>query len=188
MLKYIEGFRKYALVTGFKNVKISDVEKFLREVQKEKQSDMEVQFFDAKFVATWQHLYFAVLNALTAFKNRENISKSLAMEIMIYASAQRQIRKAMKIFGIKPEISEIALVIVGNDSESVKLALSKISAIAKMQLDETVLGLTKEKEKLIKEKFRISNLELKIVIKKDDLEEALIKLVIERMALVVTQR
>jgi tRNA threonylcarbamoyladenosine modification (KEOPS) complex Cgi121 subunit len=188
LLKYIAEFGKYVLITGFSDVKINDVEEFLKKLHKERLLNVEIQFFDAKFVATWQHLYFAVLNALTAFKNKENISKSLAIETMLYASAQRQIQKAMKNLGIKSETSEIALVILGDNAVSLKAALSKISASTKMQLDEAVLKLNKEKERLITEKFGISDLELETVMGKNGLEAALTNLVIERMALLVTRR
>jgi tRNA threonylcarbamoyladenosine modification (KEOPS) complex Cgi121 subunit len=188
MLVYIEEFGKYAIITGFRNVRIRNKEEFLREIRKEKQSNVEIQFFDAKSVATWQHLYFALLNALTAFKNSENISKSLAMETMIYASAQRQIRKATEFIGIGNDTSEIALLIVGDDPENLKSALTMISHDINMKNDDAVLGLSKEKKIIIKGKFGISDLELKTITKKGDLKEALTNLVIERMALLATQR
>jgi KEOPS complex subunit Cgi121 len=188
LLKYIEEFGKYVTITGFRNVKIEDTEGFLKTMHKEKLSNVEIQFFDAKFVASWQHLYFAALNALTAFRNKENISKSIAMETLLYASAQRQIRKAMELLGIKPETSEIALLIIGQNPEIVKSALPIISAIANVQYDDTVLEFSKEKRKIIQKAFRISDLELKTAMKKDGLEKALTNLVIEQMALLATQR
>ena len=188
MLKHIEEFGKCAAITGFRNVKIKDTKEFLKKIHKEKPSNVETQFFDAKFVASWQHLYFAVLNALTAFKNKGNISKSLAMETLLYASAQRQIRKAMELLGIKSETSEIAVLIIGQNSETVKSALSMILASVNVQHDDTVLKLSEEKKRIIQKAFGISDLELKTVMKKDGLEEALTNLVIERMALLATRR
>jgi len=188
LLKHVEEFGKYATITGFRNVKIKDLEEFLTKIRKKKGSNVETQFFDAKYVATWQHLYFAVLNALTAFKNNRNISKSLAIETMLYASTQRQIRKAMERLGIKPETSEIAVLIIGENSETVKSTLSMISANAMAQHDDTVLELSEEKKRIIQKAFGISDSELKTVVKKDGLEEALTDLVIERMALLATQR
>jgi len=188
LLKYIEEFGKYAAITGFRNVKIKDTKEFLKKVHKEKPSNVETQFFDAKHVATWQHLYFAVLNALTAFKNKENISKTVTMETLLYASAQRQIRKAMELLGIRSETSEIALLIIGQNPETVKSALPIMSASVNVQHDDTVLELSKEKRRIIQKAFGISDLELKTVMKKDGLEEALTSLVIEQMALLVTQR
>jgi tRNA threonylcarbamoyladenosine modification (KEOPS) complex Cgi121 subunit len=188
MLKHIKEFEKYAEIAGFRNVKIKDTKEFLKKMHEEKLSNVEIQFFDAKFVASWEHLYFAVLNALTAFKNKENISKSVTMETMLYASSQRQIRKAMELLGIKPETSEIALLIIGRNSETVKSALRLISASVKAQRDDTVLELSEEKRRNIQKAFEISDLELKTVMKKDGLEKALTNLVIEQMALLTTQR
>lgn len=187
MLKYIEEFRKQVEVTGFRNVRIRDIEEFLKMIRKEKPLNVEIQFFDAKFVATWQHLYFAALNALTAFKNKENMSKSLAMETMLYASAQRQILKAMKLLGIKPDSSEIAVLIIGEKSEAIKSALSMVSKHVKSEPDDSVLELSKEKATIIQKIFEISSVALKTVVKKDDLERAVADLVIERMALLATQ-
>ena len=187
MLKQIEEFGKHVTIAGFRNVRIKDIEEILKAMRKEKPSSVEIQFFDAKFVATWQHLYFAALNALTAFKNRENISESLAMESLLYASAQRQIRKAMKLLGIKPDSSEIAVLIIGERPETVRSALSMVSRHIKAKPDEAALELSRKKVKIIQQIFGISNIELKTAQKKDDLERALTDIVIERMALLATQ-
>ncbi len=188
MLKYIKEFGRHVAITGFKNAKIEDKEEFFKIIRKEKPSNVEIQFFNAELVATWQHLHFAVLDALTAFKNKMNISKSLAMEIMIYASAQRQIRKAMELLGIKSTTLKIAVLIIGEEPETVKSALPVVSKHVNAQRDDTVLELSKEKATLIQKTFGISDLELKTMMKENDLEKALIDLVIERMALLATQR
>ena len=187
MLKYIEEFRRQVEVTGFRNVRIRDIEEFLTIIRKEMPSNVEIQFFDAKFVATWQHLYFAALNALTAFKNKENISKSVAMETMLYASAQRQILKSMKLLGIKPDSSEMAVLIIGEKPETIRSALSMVSKHVKSEPDDTVLELSEEKATIVQKIFGISSVELRTIVKKDDLERALADLVIERMALLSTQ-
>jgi KEOPS complex subunit Cgi121 len=187
LLKQIEEFGKHVAIAGFRNVRIKDIEEFFKMTRKERSSSVEIQFFDAKFVATWQHLYFAALNALTAFKNRENISESLAMESLLYASAQRQIRKAMELLGIKPNSSEIAVLVIGERPELVRSALSLVSKQVKAKRDDTILGLSEEKVAGIRKIFVISDVELETVMKKDYLEKALTDLVIERMALLATQ-
>jgi KEOPS complex subunit Cgi121 len=188
LLKYIKEFGKHVAITGFRGVRIKNVEEFFQMIRKENLPNTEIQFFDAKLVATWQHLYFAVLNALTAFKNKENISKSLAMETILYASAQRQIRKATELLGIKPRSSNIAMLIIGDEPETVKSVLSIVSKHLHAQPDDTVLELSEEKATIIRKTFGISDVELKTVVKKDDLEKALTDLVLERMALLAVQR
>jgi tRNA threonylcarbamoyladenosine modification (KEOPS) complex Cgi121 subunit len=110
------------------------------------------------------------------------------METMIYASAQRQIRKAVEFIGIDTDTSEIALLMVGDDSETLKSALSMILKNINTKNSDTVLELSEEKKRIIREKFGISDLELKTIMKRNNLEEAIINLVIERMALLATQR
>jgi tRNA threonylcarbamoyladenosine modification (KEOPS) complex Cgi121 subunit len=187
LLKYIDEFHRYLAIVGLKEAEVKNTEEFLQIVHKEKSVNVENQFFDAKLVATWQHLYFALLNALTAFKNGENISKNLAMETMLYASAQHQIRKATEMLGIKPNTTEIAMLLIGESSRSVESALAKVLRRIKAEQDDRVLGLTKEKSSIIQKAFGITDLELETAVKKGNLEKALVDLVIERVALLATQ-
>lgn len=188
MLSYIREFRKYVEITGFSNAEISNVEEFLKTIHKEKPLATEIQFFNADLVATWQHLHFATLNALTAFKNKQNLSKSLAVETMLYASAQRQIQKATKTIGIKPDTARIAVLIIGGEFDRVKTALNLVSKHVKAEHDETVLEVSGEKTTAIQKAFGISDLELKTVMTGGNVKEALTDLVIERMALLATQK
>ncbi|MEM3090173.1 MAG: KEOPS complex subunit Cgi121 [Candidatus Bathyarchaeia archaeon] len=188
MLKHLGEFGKYVAVAGFKDVKIADVEGFLETVKKRLAKNVEAQFFDAGFVATWQHLYFAALNAFNAFKNGVNISKSLAVEVLLYASAQRQIRKAMNFLGIKPNSDAIAVLIVGEKAEDVKTALQAISKIVGGRRDDAVLELSREKIEAVRKAFEISDVELEAVMRGNDLKQAIVNLVIERVALLATER
>jgi KEOPS complex subunit Cgi121 len=188
LLEYIEEFGRYLLITGFREVRIGNVEAFLKAICNEKPADVEIQFFDAQLVATWQHLHFAVLNALTAFRNGENISRNLAMETMLYVSAQRQIRKAMKLLGIKSHSSNIAMTVVADRPNNAKAALLTISKNLRAKPNEAVIELTRSKEEAIRKAFDISEAELEAVCKGDGLRAAVVDLVIERMALLSTQR
>ena len=111
-------------ITGYKNIEFDKVEAFLKANRKQTQN-VDIQFFDADLIATQEHLYFAVLNALQAFKNKTNLSKSPAMETMLYASAQRQIQKAIDRCGIKPKTKNMAVVIIGEDPTHIKIPLKR---------------------------------------------------------------
>ena len=67
-------------------------------------------------------------------------------------------------------------------------ALKTIAEIDDGQRDDTVLELSQEKIQAIRKAFDISNAELEAVVKGDDLEQALINLIIERVALLATER
>jgi tRNA threonylcarbamoyladenosine modification (KEOPS) complex Cgi121 subunit len=187
LLKYIEEYGKYIEITGFRNVQIKDAETFLKIVSKERLLNTWVQFFNADLVATWQHLYFAVLNALLAFKNKTNISKSVSMETMLYASAQRQIRKAVEFMGVRSGSSNVALVVIGGSPAAVEAAFSAVSERIGAIADETVLDLSDEKVRCVRKAFGITEKELEAVMKEENAAQPIVDLVVERMALLSTQ-
>jgi tRNA threonylcarbamoyladenosine modification (KEOPS) complex Cgi121 subunit len=187
MLKYIEETGKYLEITGFRSVSIKNAEEFVKAARMELAKGMWVQFFDAELVATWQHLYFAILNAMLAFKNGWNISKSVAMETILYASAQRQIRKAIVFMGVKCTVADVAVVISGERPESIEALLSVVSKRVGKEPDDSVLKVSKKKAQSIREAFGITDAEFEAVLEKSHDKEALVDLVIERVALLSTQ-
>jgi KEOPS complex subunit Cgi121 len=174
-------------IIGFKNVKINNITAFLERFRREKAGAV-IQFFNAERVAGPQHLYFAALNALNAFEKRTNISNSLTVETLLYASAQRQIKKAVEMLGIKQNSSEVAVLIIAKNRQENDACASLIASLIPGERDDSVLELTDKKMKLIKNLFRISNLEFEAKLKREGLEkEALTDLVIEYTALLVTK-
>jgi tRNA threonylcarbamoyladenosine modification (KEOPS) complex Cgi121 subunit len=140
-------------------------------------------------VAGWQHLYFAVLNALHAFENGLNISNSLSMEILLYASAQRQIREAVNLLGIRPDSDRVAVVVVADSRSEALSTLDAVSTILRGKQDDEVLELTGTKTEGVKRLFKISKDELEAKMERENAEEkALTDLVIEHVALLATQR
>jgi tRNA threonylcarbamoyladenosine modification (KEOPS) complex Cgi121 subunit len=168
-------------------VHVRDLKGLLKTLNDEKPAQVDFQLFDARLVATWEHLYFAALNALVAFKSKRNISKSVAVETLLYASAQYQIQKAMRLLGVKPGSSNIAVLIMGEQSEPVQSLLSTISENVGGKRDERVLELSEEKSESIRRFFGISENQLRTAKRGGSLERALVDLVIERVALVAVQ-
>lgn len=179
MIKKTEGFDSYVAVSGFKNVDVKDVNGFLNLVQ-ENVGGVHVQLFDARLIAGWEHLFFAALNALNAFKNKRSISNSLAVEALLYASAQRQIRKAVEIIGIKPHSPQVAVLIIAETEERATTALETFSRIMGGERDDSVLDLTDEKKEDVKRLFEISDVEI-------EASRSLVDLVIEHMALLAVK-
>lgn len=184
MLHQFEEYGKCAEITGFRNVDFQKAEAFLKTHRKQT-NHTELQFFDADLIATPQHLYFAILNALQAFRVKTNISKSVAVEAMLFASAKRQIQRAIEHVGIKSGARNMAVVIVGDDSVAVDAQLRALGAYFGCHPDETVLQLTKEKQKKIQSAYEITPTEIETV--KGSVEQVLVALVIEHMAFLSTQ-
>ena len=177
---------KYLVVEGFKNVKIRDVDEFLNLVRS-KAGSCHIQVLDASLVAGFEHLYFAVLNALKSFESGLNISKSLAVEILLFASGQDQIRRAIEILGVKPSSSDIALIIVAESRDKAISVLNNVSDVLDGEKDQSVIELTDEKLSTIMRKFNISEAELEASMR-GSLKDALKSILIERAALLVVQR
>jgi tRNA threonylcarbamoyladenosine modification (KEOPS) complex Cgi121 subunit len=106
---------------------------------------------------------------------------------MLYASAQRQIRKAIDLIGVKPDSANVAVVIVGESPSSVKSVLSAVSKRVGKEPDDAVLALSKEKMQGIYRAFGISEKELETVTEKNNVEQALVDMVVEQVALLSTQ-
>jgi tRNA threonylcarbamoyladenosine modification (KEOPS) complex Cgi121 subunit len=187
MLKQLEEYGKYVEITGFRGIKIGDAKAFAEALSRDMPDGVEVQLFNADIIAGWQHLYFAALNALSAFKTDRATSKSLSVETALYASAQRQIKRALEQIGLKPSSENVAVLIIGEDADSVKAGLKLVSRRFRLKPDEAVLQLSEAKIKCIRREFDVTDAELEAAFDKGDADRALIDLIIERVALLSTR-
>jgi KEOPS complex subunit Cgi121 len=186
MLKRIDEYGKYVEINSFRNVKVEDTKDFLKSLRVDIVDDYEVQLYNADLIATWQHLYFAALNALTAFRTNRNISKTLSVETVLYASGQRQIKKAIDLIGVKPDSTNVAIMLISENEESTKVGLSAVSKQIGADIDETVLDLSETKNRNLQNAFDISEGELDASGQRN-FEQRLVDLIIERVALLSTR-
>lgn len=183
---HIYEFNKCVVITGYRNIIPNKVEAFLKSYRKQNTKDAEIQFFEADLIASEQHLYFAILNALQAFKNRTNISKSIAMETMLYASTQHQIQKAIDFIGITPKTKNLAVIIIAEQIDQIEKLLQELSTCVGSKVDQTTLRITNEKKERIVKAFKIDNKEIE-TLTESKLKDAIENLIIERVALLATQ-
>lgn len=186
MRRTIEEYNKIVEITGFCGVPFTRVDAFLKANRKQAPNGVDVQFFDAELIATNEHLYFATLNALQAFQNGSNISKTVAVETMLYAAAMRQIQKAISQIGVKPDSKAMATVIVGSAEGQVQAALEELTTYLGVEPDDSVLDLTPKKTEKIRTAFQISDKEIETATQTTP-EMALVDLIVEHVALLSTQ-
>ncbi|MCX6673136.1 MAG: KEOPS complex subunit Cgi121 [Methanothrix sp.] len=134
-----------------------------------------VQALDADKIVSERHIRFAAKKALAAFSEARNIAKDAGMEIMRYASGERQIERAL-FMRISDRTERMALVLVGSGCSWPDA--SELSRI--IELDGQGCSFC---AKAVKEAFNITSEELGAVG-----EERIEDLVIERVALVDTYR
>jgi len=181
-----EVLGRHLIVEGFRNVKVENIDVFL-DLVKEGTANCYIQFFDAKMIAGFDHLYFATLNALKAFDMRLSVSKNLAVEVLLFASGQHQIKKAVELLGVKPDSSQIVALIVAKARLKAVKASDYISTLLQGEKCDEVVELTDEKMDVIKEAFGITDLAIEATLRRSE-KEALTSLLIERAALLLSQR
>ena len=150
---------------------------------------IEIQFFDGGRVAGKEHLEIAAINASHAFKSGIGISRSLAMETLLYASAQRQIDAAIARIGVTQDSKTVGLVAFSETGEDAKVLEEKITQIVGVELNEKLLEeWSEDKTRNIAALYDISATELEAVkMPRQEINEAIKKAVIERVALLSTR-
>lgn len=180
----IKGSDWAVCVGGFRGLKIDDVDKLLGRLGTEVSPSL-FQLFDADRVAGWEHIYLAAVNAVKAFETEASVSKSLTIEVLLYASCQDQIVEAFSILGISPNTERVALLVMNKGISEAKHAFKKASKLIGDE-DDSVLLVDDGKFEELKRVYSISDLELEAVA--GSREEALTRLIIERGALLPVRR
>ncbi|MCW3991139.1 MAG: KEOPS complex subunit Cgi121 [Candidatus Bathyarchaeota archaeon] len=171
-------------IGGFHGVVVDDVDELLTRVA-EAASPHIFQLFDADRVAGWEHLYFAAVNAVKAFQTGAAVSKSLTVEVLLYASCQDQIHRAFSILGLSPSTERVALLVMADDSEAAERAFDEASGPLGAA-DDSVLGVDDEKLEELMSVYSVADLELEAV--GGPRGEALALALIERGALLPARR
>ena len=100
--------------------KIQDINSFLKKIiTLSSRYDMVIQVVNADFVYGKDHLFSAVEHTIRSFKNRMNSLNSLSLEMLLYASGERQIQKAIEKIGIKKGNQKIAFIFITEDDRKI---------------------------------------------------------------------
>jgi KEOPS complex subunit Cgi121 len=131
-------------------IRIDSIEEFLKDVGE------CVVAIDAKYVIDVDVVKFAVEKALKSWKEGRNVAKNLPLEILLYFSATRQIRDAVKV-GIKEGINEVVLVLLDNCEN--KLEKYSFEEVDVVRIDEDRIENIKRLYKICDEEFEIVGVE-----------------------------
>lgn len=154
--------------------KIESADKFIEDARDHiskffSEKEVLLQFLDADKILGKEHIHSAIEHAQRAFKRKNNISSTMAMEILIYAAGEPQISNALEKIGLKDGSERIAMVVDG------KLDIEGLLAHLNLKRDDEIL---EYKDFKLRE-FGISENEISTVGK-----EKLKDLVLERVAMV----
>ena len=150
------------------------------------ENSLTVQLLNALLIADEVHLLSAAQNAINAQQGEYMLSRSLDVEIIVFASTQRQIGRALDALGVYDGIDNVAVVVVGPDSTSVKNTIGEIIN----QVGEEVVPpfkATKNRLDQIKRQYQITDKEIDAIQESEATESrmtALARCVASRVALV----
>ena len=74
--------------------------------------DIKLQVFDAGAIFGREHLESAYEHAVRSHERGENLSQDLAVEVVLYAAGQRQIKSAMERVGIREDTIGFAVMLL----------------------------------------------------------------------------
>lgn len=117
-MEQVDSF--FLLVLGFPKTKVEDPGAVLNHLRS-KPYHTEVQLFRADLVAGIEHLRLAARNALHSFHGNRPKSRSLAVELLLFVSCQRQISKAIKLVGVDSTDQRVVLVALAKSQDALHL-------------------------------------------------------------------
>lgn len=185
MVPLIVALKEYGKclgIAGLEAVDIADPEALLRRLSSEARRST-VQVVDARYIAGYRHLLFATLGAVHAFSVGSNISQTMAMEILLYISGQRQIQRAIELVGVRRASRDVGIVVVSQSRPKALRALRLAQKLIGGRPNPEVIEIrSAAKENLIRERFRVGEKEIR---SKRGLSpaQALTEIIIERGAL-----
>jgi len=180
----IKGSGKAVSIGGFRGVTVNDVDELLISLSRAT-APAVFQIFDAARIAGWRHLYMAAVNAVGAFESGSPISRGLGIEVLLYASCQDQISRALDVVGVGPGTEKLALVVLSDGFGEAEAAFERATDILG-ETDDSVLGLDETKFQEIAELFGVSENEFEAV--GGGRDQALTSLLVEKGALLPLRR
>ena len=97
---------------------IKDIDMLLQKLLDfSKKHSVSVQVLNADLVYGTPHLISAAEHAIRSMKEQSNTTNSLAMELLLYASGERQIKLAIDKMGVKPGKGKFAFVFIDDTAD-----------------------------------------------------------------------
>ena len=167
--------REIQVICG--NINIPNLSGFLKTISSiASENEVIIQGLNADLIAGERHLHFAVGKALRAIAAGRNIAKDPGIEIMRYASGERQIERSFSI-GLHQGENNAVFVLLG-EMDNLVIALSEIRKLILEKSCTELLAYSDPKRQEILSLFGITNAEIEA-----SGDEHIPELVIERVAL-----
>ncbi len=150
----------------------------------------EVQLFRADRIAGKEHLLFAASEAIRAFRQHRERARTLAVELLLYVSCQRQISKAIQLLGVGPRTNNVVLAAITNDKTNPQDLGRRAASVLNAKADDTVVEIISTgKQRELMRAYKVSDTEIEAARQFDEEDGSVIKrLIIERSALLAVEK
>jgi|SRR2546425_2112928 len=174
----------YLLSLAFSNARVSDPEQTLKQLRSIN-NQTEIQLVKTDLIGGPEHLQSAARNALYSFKGERRRSKSLAMEFLLYISCQRQIAKAIRLLGVGPGDSRIALVALSGSKDAIQDLDRRARLVVDGEEDKELIEIgSKQKMTGLRRSYGITSKEMDAARFEGETDSSVLKrLIVERSAL-----
>jgi len=178
----------YAWISAF-NATVQAPEDIFR-ITAEKCPDVSVQLVDLDRVPGQRYLKLATVNAAKSFRSKQPIAKTLAMELLLYISAEKQIVRALKTVGITAETHRIAALAVGQRRDQVLAAAKFLATTLGQESEDQLLDeWSRQRIENVRSSFDIRGQEVEAIIQENETEaRAVERLAVERSAMLAAKR
>ncbi len=148
-----------------------------------------VQLLNGTMIVDTYHLLVAAQNAVNAWSNDYAQARSLDIEIAVYASGQKQIGRALEIYGVKDGVERIAIAVIAETKEQVMSCVKMLYESIGQPFDRAFPP-DDDRFSSIRQYFSITEEEISTLISSegiDSMQEALSKCVANRVSLVALE-
>jgi len=177
---------KFVGIAELRNSNSLNQEELIQLAKSMSNDSLTVQLLNGQLIASEMHLLSAAQNAINAQHGDYMISRSLDVEIIVFASAQRQIGRALESLGVYDKLDELALVVIGDDTSSVEQTINEMADIIGTEILPSFAA-TLDRIERIKQHFQISDKEINTLSESETLQstlDALSRCVVSRVSLV----
>jgi tRNA threonylcarbamoyladenosine modification (KEOPS) complex Cgi121 subunit len=181
-----ENHEKTVGIAEFQNTRELTQNQLIQLVVTLSSDETTIQLLNGLLISDEIHLLSAAENAINAQHGNYMLSRSLDVEIIVFASAQRQIGKAIEALGVYDGLGEVAAVVLGRDAKSVENTIQKLAEKIGQEIIPAFPP-TMERLRRIKKQFEISNTEISTISDSESIESqmaALSRCVVSRVSLV----
>jgi tRNA threonylcarbamoyladenosine modification (KEOPS) complex Cgi121 subunit len=152
--------------------------------------DATVQFVDLDKTTGHRHLLLATYNALKARSLDQMISRSFAIEILLYVAAERQITQAFTRIGVQAETKRIGVIATSSSAEIFSRIKEHLAKSFHQGCDDVLLDeWTEQRCEAVRGLFEMTDKEIQTVTRSgDSSRKSIQRLAIERSALLVVKK